>query len=93
MLYSHHVDQINPAGHVIQTARVEMFTEPSDGMAIGQVRFIDDGGRFTFGQGSGSLAGFHATGKVAFEGPVFDTGTGEIRLVFSLTGTYHIDPK
>ena len=88
MLYSHHVDQINPAGIAIQIARVEMITESGNGMAIGQVRWIDDGGRFTFGQGSGSLAGFHATGKVAFEGV-----TPEGRLVFSLSGTYHIDPK
>jgi len=86
-VYLNRVDQVNPAGHIIQVSRVELFTGTGDGMAIGQVRWLTDSGRFTFGQGTGSLAGLHATGKIAITGFAPDG-----RVIFSLTGTYHVDP-
>ncbi len=88
ILYLNRVYKVNPADHITRIARVDVITGNDDGMAIGQVRWLTDHGRFTFGQGTGSLAGLHATGKIAITG--FDPdGT----VTFSLTGNYHVDPK
>ena len=87
-VYLDRVNQINPAGHIIQISRVELTTGDGDGMAIGQVRWHTDRGQFTFGQGTGSLAGFHATGKIAIVG-----FTPDGRVKFTLTGSYHVDPR
>ena len=87
ILYLNRVYKANPAGHLTRIARVEVITGNEDGMAIGQVRFLTDRGRFTFGQGTGSLAGLHATGKIAITG-FYPDGT----VTFSLTGSYHVDP-
>jgi hypothetical protein len=87
IIYFDRVYWENPAGHEFEIARVEVTTGDDTGQAIGQIRWIKDYGLFTFGQGSGSLAGLHANGRVEFV-EITDDG----RYVFSLTGTYHIDP-
>lgn len=87
IIYFDRVYWENPAGHTFEIARVELTTGDGCGVAIGQVRWIRDHGLFTFRQGSGCLDGFHANGRVEFV--KIDT---DGRWVFSMTGTYHIDP-
>ena len=84
-----YVDRVyweNPAAHLFEIARIEVTTGDASGQAIGQVRWIKDHGLFTIGQGSGSLAGLHANGRIEF------LGLADDRYAFSLTGTYHVDP-
>lgn len=87
IIYFDRVYWENPAGHLFEIARVEVTTGDGSGQATGQIRWIKDHGLFTIGQGSGSLAGLHATGRVEFVDIANDG-----RWLFSLTGTYHIDP-
>jgi hypothetical protein len=77
----------NPASFTFEIARVEVTPGDSNGMVIGQVRWLKDHGLFTFTQGSGSLDNLYATGRIDFLGVDPDG-----RWRFSLSGTYHIDP-
>lgn len=77
----------NPAGFTFEIARVEVTTDESDGMVIGQIRWLKDHGLFTFTRGSGSLDNLYAAGRIDFLGVDPDG-----RWRFSLSGTYHIDP-
>jgi hypothetical protein len=55
-----------------------------DGSVSGRVRFVSDHGYFTLRQGTGSLAGLHAVGRIELLSE--ETGT------FSLEGSYHVEP-
>ena len=87
IIYTDRVYWENPAGHLFEIARVEITTGDDSGSALGQIRWIGDYGLFTIMQGTGSLAGLHANGKVEFKDVASDG-----RWVFTLIGTYHIDP-
>ena len=70
-----------------EIARVTL-TGPGDDILVrGQIRFIDEAGKFTLRQGEGSLAGLHATGSVQY------TGMDGDQFLFTLTGRYHVDPR
>lgn len=70
-----------------EIARVTL-TGPGDEILVrGQIRFIGEAGKFTLRQGEGPLAGLHATGDVQF------TGIDGDQFLFTLTGTYHVDPR
>ena len=61
---------------------VVLTTESGDGAVSGRVRWVSDHGYFTLRQGTGSLAGLHAVGRIDF---LYDR-------TFSLEGTYHVEP-
>ena len=87
IVYTDRVYWENPAGHLFEIARVVITTGDGSGSAMGQVRWVGDHGLFTVMQGTGSLAGLHANGKVEFKDVA-----GDGRWVFTWVGTYHIDP-
>lgn len=87
IIYTDRVYWENPAGHLFEIARVEITTGDGSGSALGQIRWLGDYGLFTVMQGTGSLAGLHANGKVEFK-----EIAGDGRWVFTWIGTYHIDP-
>lgn len=74
----------NAAGWFFEIARVQVTTGDGSGSAWGQIRWIRDHALFTFGEGSGSLAGLHADGRI----DLVDADNG----VYGLTGTYHLHP-
>lgn len=61
---------------------VALTTGSGDGAVSGRVRWVSDHGYFTLRQGTGSLAGLHAVGRIDF---LYDR-------TFSLEGTYHVEP-
>lgn len=69
----------NPHGFIISS---EVLLEVDGGTAMGHFVWLIDHGYFTFRQGTGSLAGFHARGEIAYVSGV----------TWSLTGTYHFKP-
>jgi hypothetical protein len=87
IVYTDHVLWENPAGHFFEIARVLITTGDGSGSAEGQVRWLGDYGLITIMQGTGSLAGLQANARVEFKDVAADG-----RLLFSLTGTYHMDP-
>ena len=87
IIYTDRVNWENPAGHLFEIARVVITTGDGSGSALGQIRWIGDSGLFTIMQGTGSLAGLQANGKVEFK-----EVAGDERWVFTWIGTYHVDP-
>jgi len=70
----------NPHGLIISS---QVRLDVDGGTAMGHFVFVLDHGYFTFRQGTGSLAGFHARGEI---------GPPDANFVFALTGTYHFKP-
>jgi hypothetical protein len=62
---------------------VVLTTAGDDGAVYGRVRWVSDHGYFTLRRGEGTLAGLHAVGRI-------DGLGGDI---YSLKGTYHMDPQ
>jgi len=87
IIYTDRVLWENPAGHMFEIAKVVITTGDNSGSAMGQVRWLGDYGLITIMQGTGSLAGLQANAKVEFKEIAPDG-----RYLFSLTGTYHVDP-
>jgi len=88
IIYDDRVYWENPAGWTFEIARVTLTTPGDAGTVVrGQVRWIRDSGLITLRQGSGTLAGLHGTGVVEYTG---DVGA---QSKFTLTGTWHIDPR
>lgn len=77
----------NPGGFTFEIARIQLTTGNNSGTATGQVRWIKDHGLLTISQGTGSLAGLHVNAVVQY---VDETMDG--RWLYSVSGTYHIDP-
>lgn len=76
----------NPAGFTFEIARVTLTTGDDSGMVMGQIRWLQDSGKFTLRQGAGSLTGLHASGTVEY------TGDRDGRAEFTVAGTYHLQP-
>jgi hypothetical protein len=78
----------NPAGIWKESAAVLLTSEDGQHSLLGSVSWVlrDENfrGRYTISKGTGDLEGVHASGKV--EVVSWDDG------IFSLTGTYHIEP-
>jgi hypothetical protein len=70
---------------VREIARVHLVA-PSGDTLRGQIRWLDDGGMFTFSKGTGAAAGIHGNGLISYVGSETDG-----RALFSLTGTYHVE--
>ena len=87
VIYTDRVYWENPAGHLFEIAKVVITTGDGSGSAMGQVRWLGDYGLITIMQGTGSLAGLQANAKVEFKEVAADG-----RYLFSLTGTYHVNP-
>lgn len=87
IIYTDRVLWENPAHHMFEIARIELTTGDGSGGASGQIRWLGDHGLFTIMQGTGSLAGLKANGRVDYAGEV------DGRWLYKLTGTYHMDPK
>jgi hypothetical protein len=62
---------------------VVLTTADEDGTVYGRVRWVSDHGYFTLRRGEGTLAGLHAVGRIDFLGDD----------IYSLKGTYHMDPQ
>jgi hypothetical protein len=62
---------------------VVLTTADEDGTVYGRVRWVSDHGYFTLRRGEGTLAGLHAVGRIDYLGDD----------VYSLEGTYHVDPQ
>lgn len=66
-----------------EIARVYLVTQDEETTLRGQIRWLDDHGKFTFSKGTGEAAGVHANGTIH----VLNWDEG----LFSLSGTYHVE--
>lgn len=87
ILYTDRVYWENPAGHLFEIARIEIKAGNGSGTARGQIRWIGEYGLFTVMSGTGSLKGLHANGRIEFKDVAPDG-----RWIFTLRGTYHVEP-
>ena len=87
ILYTDRVYWENPAGHLFEIARIEIKAGDGSGTARGQIRWVGDYGLFTIMSGTGSLKGLRANGRVEFKDVAPDG-----RWMFTLSGTYHVEP-
>jgi hypothetical protein len=89
IVYTDHAYFTNPTGRGLEIATIHLTTGSGkdQGEAVGHIRWLVDSGKFTIGNGSGSLAGLHADGTIEYMGTQADE-----RPWFLLDGTYHVDP-